>query len=78
MNATTRRQLFGRSACAAMSTVPVLNTLLNLQLASRVAADGAPTDYRTLVCVFLNGDMDSFNFLVPRDSSRHADALGEL
>lgn len=69
--ASTRRHFFGRSACAAMSTVPVLNTLLNLQLASRVAADGAPTDYKTLVCVFLNGGMDSFNFLVPRDSTRH-------
>lgn len=55
-----------------MSTVPVMNTLLNLQVASRVAAQGAPTDHRTLVCVFLNGGMDSFNWLVPRDPARHA------
>ncbi len=68
----TRRQFFGKSACAAMSTVPVMNTLLNLQVASRVAAQGAPTDHRTLVCVFLNGGMDSFNWLVPRDAGRHA------
>ncbi|MFO1485421.1 MAG: DUF1501 domain-containing protein [Verrucomicrobiaceae bacterium] len=69
--ASTRRHFFGKTACAAMSTVPVLNTLVNLQLASRVAADGAPTDHRTLVCIFLNGGMDSFNFLVPRDATRH-------
>lgn len=73
MNASfNRRQFFGKTACSAMSTVPVMNTLLNLQMASRVAAQGAPTDERTLVCVFLNGGMDSFNWLVPRDSARHA------
>ena len=72
MNKSTRRQFFGKSACAAMSSVPVLSTLLNLVLASRAAASNAPTDYRTLVCVFLNGGMDSFNWLVPRDAARHA------
>ena len=72
MNPASRRHFFGRSACAAMSSLPVMNTLLNLQLAGRAAADGAPTDHRTLVCIFLNGGMDSFNWLVPRDSARHA------
>lgn len=67
-----RRQFFGKTACTAMSSVPVMNTLLNLQVAGRVAADPAPPDYRTLVCVFLNGGMDSFNWLVPRDAERHA------
>lgn len=69
---SNRRQFFGRTACAAMTSVPVMNTLLNLRLASRAAALEAPTDYRTLVCVFLNGGMDSFNWLVPRDGARHA------
>lgn len=72
MNPSTRRQFIERSACAAMSSVPVLNTLLNLQLAGRTAAQQAPTDHRTLVCIFLNGGMDSFNWLVPRDTARHA------
>lgn len=52
--------------------MPVLNTLVNLQLAQRAAGQGAPTDHRTLVCLFLNGGMDSFNWLVPRDEARHA------
>ncbi|MBL9132687.1 MAG: DUF1501 domain-containing protein, partial [Verrucomicrobiaceae bacterium] len=69
---STRRHFFGRTACAAMSSVPVLNTLINLQLAGRTAAQQAPTDHRTLVCLFLNGGMDSFNWLVPRDGARHA------
>ena len=72
MKKSTRRQFFGKSACAAMSSVPVLSTLLNLVLASRAAASNAPSDYRTLVCVFLHGGMDSFNWLVPRDAARHA------
>ena len=72
MSSTTRRQFFGKSACAAMSSVPIMNTLLNLQLAQRAAGQGSPADYRTVVCLFLNGGMDSFNWLVPRDSARHA------
>jgi uncharacterized protein (DUF1501 family) len=72
MSIITRRQYLARSACAGMSSLPVLNTLLNLRLASHAAADGAPTDHRTLVCIFLNGGMDSFNWLVPRDATRHA------
>lgn len=70
-----RRQFLGRSLCTGMSSVPVLNTLLNLQLAQRAAAHGghgAPTDFKTVVCLFLNGGMDSFNWLVPRDAARHA------
>ena len=50
----------------------MLNTLLNLKLAGRAAAQGAPTDHRTLVCLFLHGGNDSYNWLVPRDSARHA------
>ena len=66
-----RRQFFGKSACAAMSSMPVLNTLVNLKLAQSAAGQGGPTDHRTLVCLFLNGGMDSFNWLVPRDPARH-------
>jgi uncharacterized protein (DUF1501 family) len=52
--------------------VAVLNTLLNLRLAERASAQGAPSDDKTLVCLFLNGGNDSFNWLVPRDAGRHA------
>jgi len=52
--------------------VAVLNTLLNLRLAERASAQAAPSDYKTLVCLFLNGGNDSFNWLVPRDVGRHA------
>ncbi|MES2737307.1 MAG: DUF1501 domain-containing protein [Verrucomicrobiota bacterium] len=69
---STRRRFIGQSACSALGSVSVLNTLLNLKLAGRAAAQGAPTDHRTLVCLFLHGGNDSYNWLVPRDSARHA------
>jgi len=68
----TRRRFLGQSACAALSSVSILNTLLNLKMAGTAAAQQAPTDYRTLVCIFLHGGNDSFNWLVPRDAARHA------
>lgn len=72
MSGFTRRRFLGESSCAAVSGVAVLNTLVNLQLAQRASAQGAPSDYKTLVCLFLNGGNDSFNWLVPRDAGRHA------
>lgn len=74
MNASssTRRRFIGQTACSALSSVSVMNTLLNLKLASNAVAQQAPSDYRTLVCIFLHGGNDSYNWLVPRDSGRHA------
>ncbi len=70
--AMNRRRFLGQASCSALSGVSVLNTLLNLRLANHAAASGAPADDRTLVCLFLNGGNDSFNWLVPRDAARHA------
>lgn len=73
MNSTspTRRRFLGEAACSALGSLSVLNTLLNLRLAGNAAAQQAPADHRTLVCIFLHGGNDSFNWLVPRDA-RHA------
>ena len=70
----TRRQFFGQASCAAVSSIPVLNTLLNLQLAQGIASASAPVagEYRALVCLFLSGGNDSFNMLVPREASAYA------
>lgn len=66
----SRRRFLGQANCAAISSLPILNTLLNLKLASSLAADPPPdSEYRALVCIFLNGGCDSFNLLVPRGSS---------
>lgn len=54
-----------------MSSLPLMNMLLNLRMAGQVAAQAPPVDRRTLVCVLLSGGCDTFNLLVPRDA-RHA------
>ena len=63
----TRRQFIGQASCAAISAIPVLNTLLNLRLASSIAnaAPPQPGEYRALVCIFQSGGNDSFNMLAP-------------
>ncbi|MCE9612073.1 MAG: DUF1501 domain-containing protein [Chthoniobacter sp.] len=63
----TRRQFLGQASCAAVSSIPILSTLLNLRLAGSVAAVTAPTagQYRALVCIFQSGGNDSFNMLTP-------------
>jgi uncharacterized protein (DUF1501 family) len=66
----SRRSFLGQANCAAISSLPVLNTLLNLKVAGSLAAAApGPTDYRALVCLFFSGGMDSFNLLVPRGNT---------
>ena len=69
----SRRRFLGQVNCAAISALPVLNTILNLNLVGRLAAAPAPGDYRALVCLFLSGGADTFNVLVPRGTSEHAE-----
>ncbi|MGV3664406.1 MAG: DUF1501 domain-containing protein [Prosthecobacter sp.] len=71
---SNRRQFLGQASCAAVSSIPVLNTLLNLSMAEKVSAVTAPTggEYRALVCIFLSGGNDSYNMLVPREASAYA------
>lgn len=61
----SRRRFLGQANCALVSAIPVLNTLLNLRLAGTVAAQGAGTGYRALVCLFAGGGNDTFNVLSP-------------
>jgi len=69
-----RRQFLGQASCAAVSSIPVLNTLLNLSFAEKLSALTAPAggEYRAVVCLFLSGGNDSFNMLVPRETSAYA------
>ena len=70
----SRRRFLGQASCAAVSSIPILNTLLNLRLAQGVAAASTPAagEYRALVCLFLAGGNDSYNVLVPREPSAYA------
>ncbi|QJE96309.1 DUF1501 domain-containing protein [Luteolibacter luteus] len=76
-----RRRFLGQASCSAVSAIPVLNTLLNLRLASSIAnaAPPQPGEYRALVCLFMSGGNDSFNMLSPLSgpSATHANARAE-
>ncbi|MES2438816.1 MAG: DUF1501 domain-containing protein [Verrucomicrobiota bacterium] len=68
-NNLSRRGFLGQANCALISALPIMNTLLNLRLAGSAAAQGAPGDYKALVCLFLSGGNDSFNMLAPRGAA---------
>lgn len=73
-----RRDLLKKSLCLAASTAGfgALSSHLSLAHAATVYSKSQRNllgnDYRALVCVFLYGGNDSFNFIVPRDASPHA------
>lgn len=67
----SRRGFLKQLNCAALGTSAILNTLLNLKLANSVSAQGGPLDNKALVCIFLSGGIDSFNWLVPWEQSAY-------
>ena len=69
----SRRRLLKFGACSAMTSLSYLSTLLHLKLTGTVMA--APTvqptgGYKALVCLFLDGGADSYNFLTPYGTSQ--------
>lgn len=69
----TRRRFIGEASCAAVSSIPVLSSLLNLSVTGKLAASESSGGYRALVCVFLSGGNDSFNMLAPYDAAHYAE-----
>jgi uncharacterized protein (DUF1501 family) len=70
-NPISRRGFLRQFNCAALGSSAILNTLLNLKLANSLSAQGA-ADNKALVCLFLGGGCDSFNVLVPWETSAYA------
>lgn len=68
----SRRRFLRQLNCAAIGSSAVLNTLLNLKLAGRLAADDQCPGCKALVCLFFSGGCDSYNVLVPWEASRYA------
>src|SRR5262245_29000254 len=64
----SRRDFLIRTTCAGLSAAAAQASLKKLGLMNLYAKPSAPTDYRALVCVFLDGGNDSNNMIVPRDS----------
>ena len=79
MSDITRRKFLGETSCAAVGTISMLSTLLNLKMANRLAAAdlepmaiaGTEPDYKSLVCLFQAGGNDSFNVLIPNSTTEY-------
>jgi len=69
----SRRQFLGEASCAAVSSIPVLSSLLSLSVTGKLAASESSDGYRALVCVFLSGGNDSFNMLTPLGGEAYAE-----
>src|SRR5213076_2255169 len=65
----TRRDLFRRAACDAVSSIAFASTVRDLRLMNAAVADSGVGDgtYKALICLFLFGGNDANNFLVPWD-----------
>jgi uncharacterized protein (DUF1501 family) len=64
----SRRDFLIRTTCAGLSAAAAQASLNKLGLMNLYAKPSAPTDYRAMVCIFLDGGNDSNNMVVPRDS----------
>lgn len=60
-----RRDFMVQSTCAGLGITSMVNTLAQLKLVGAAAASGGGSDYKALVCVFLNGGTDTNNLLLP-------------
>jgi uncharacterized protein (DUF1501 family) len=67
----SRRRFLGQASCAAVGTTALYSTVLDLGMFNALAC--TVPDYKALVCIFLGGGVDSFNMLVPRGPSEHAE-----
>ena len=62
----SRRDFFRQTACASLGVTGLVNALAQLRLMSAAMAQGSVgSDYKALVCLFLNGGNDANNLLVP-------------
>ena len=66
----SRRSFLRRTVPAALGATVLANTIRELRILNTAMAQGpALSDYKALVCVFLNGGNDSNNMIIPTISS---------
>lgn len=73
----SRRKFIG-SCCAAVGTTGLLSALSQLRLIGAIAGPSSglvtaqATDYKALVCLFLQGGNDANNLIIPNDTAGYA------
>ena len=65
----TRRSFIRQAACAAVGSVAMSSVLRDMRLINSAAAQGSYSDYKALICVFLNGGNDANNMIIPINST---------
>ena len=72
LNRRNFMQLSG--GCATLSSTSLLSTLVNLKLTNTAIANGGDLNgYKSMVCIFLLGGVDSFNVLAPFEDNEYTD-----
>ena len=70
---TTRRTFIRQALCAAVGTAALTNTIRDLRFINAAMAQSSGiTDYKALVCIFLNGGNDSNNLFIPTIAGEYA------
>ena len=68
----SRRDFIRRAACAAVGTAAMTSTIRDLRFMNAAVAQTNITDYKALVCIFLQGGNDSNNMILPTLASEYA------
>ena len=67
----SRRYFIRRAACAAGGTAAMTATIRDLRMMNAAMAQTNITDYKALVCIFLQGGNDSNNLIIPTIQSEY-------
>ena len=67
----TRRDFIRRAACAAVGTAAMTSAISDLRFMNAAVAQSNITDYKALVCIFLQGGNDSNNLILPTLQSEY-------
>ncbi|MGA2244694.1 MAG: DUF1501 domain-containing protein [Verrucomicrobiota bacterium] len=72
LSVITRRDFIRRAACAAVGTAAMTSAIRDLRFMNAAVAQSNITDYKALVCIFLQGGNDSNNLIIPTTPSQYA------
>jgi len=67
----TRREFLRRAACAAVGTAAMTSAIRDLRFMNAAVAQSNLTNYKALVCIFLQGGNDSNNLILPTIQSQY-------
>ena len=61
----SRRRFLRQAVCAAAGTTALSNVIRDMRFMNAALAQSVITDYKALICVFLNGGNDANNLIIP-------------